>query len=385
MLKRILRKKEKTSLVSLPNIIMILLDQFRNDARSIHGIFDELGRRGVLFSKTITYSPYTLASLHAVFTGLYGRDNGVDAYTKSDQYKHTECFSLSEYLKNIGYYTHGYTFSKILIPKSGFETLRIVTEEEEKDILASHKNELDICYGQGKPFFCFLHYGKIHHQIVKEVIRKYDNFDEEYFGNIDKNRSRYLEHANKAGTHTEELIRAIDNYDPDGKTMIIVLTDHGSGIGEKPGEKAYGIYTYDYSICTWVYFIWPYALPSGKEIDIQVRTIDILPTIMDLLSIKESKKHKTITGRSLLPIINGVETEHRGAFTETGGVEGPYPSLDKPNIKCFRDGKWKLIFNTSINKYELYNLDKDPSENQNLYLENQEKAEELLIKMAKYF
>lgn len=384
MLKKIFGKIKKSKSNFRPNIVMIFLDQYRNDARAIHKIFEEMEKRGVLFSNTITYAPYTLASLHATFTGMYGRDNGVDAYTKSDQYKHKECYSLPEYLKDIGYYTRGYTFSRILLPDAGFDSLRVVSAEDEEDILTSHKKELDICYSQKNPFYCFLHYGEVHHQIVKEVIRKYDNFDDEYFGKIEYNMSKYLEHAYKAGEHAAELIRTIDDYDPDGHTMIIILTDHGSGVGEKPGEKAYGIYTYDYSICTWVYFILPKVLPAGKEFNVQIRTIDILPTIMDLLAIKPSKKHKAIVGKSLLPIINGEESEHRGAFSETGGVEGPYPSPDKSNIKCFRDGKWKLIFNTSINQYELYNLDEDPAESQNLYAENQEKAEELLIKMAPY-
>ena len=93
MLKKLFNKKLKKR-ASHPNIIMILLDQFRNDARDIHEIFNKLRKKGVLFSKTITYAPYTLGSLHAIFTGMYGRDNGVDAYTKSDQYKKDECFNL---------------------------------------------------------------------------------------------------------------------------------------------------------------------------------------------------------------------------------------------------------------------------------------------------
>lgn len=384
MLEKIFRKAKKLKSAFRPNIVMILLDQYRNDARAIHGIFEEIGKRGVLFSKTITYAPYTLASLHATFTGMYGRDNGVDAYTKSDQYNHKECYNLPEYLKDIGYYTRGYTFSKILLPNVGFDSLQVIPEKKEEDILNGHKKELDICFSQKKPFFSFLHHGDIHHQIVKEVIRRYGDFDDEYFGKIDYNMNQYLEHAYRAGEHAAELIRTIDYYDPDGHTLLVVLTDHGSGVGEKPGEKAYGIYTYDYSICTWVYFIWPNVLPAGKEFNTQIRTIDIMPTIMDLLAIKASKKRKTIIGKSLLPIINGDESEDRGAFSETGGVDGPFPSPEKSNIKCFRDGKWKLIFNSSINKYELYNLDEDPSESQNLYLENQEKAEELLIKMAPY-
>src|SRR5688572_16580648 len=102
-----------------PNIVLLLLDQFRNDARGVHPVFDELKRRGCVFSETITYAPYTLASMHATLTGLYGRQSGVDAYTKSDQYDQPNCYSLPQYLQNAGYHTRGYTFSSILFPHVG--------------------------------------------------------------------------------------------------------------------------------------------------------------------------------------------------------------------------------------------------------------------------
>lgn len=379
-LKKLTRKTNEAK----PNIIMILLDQFRNDARSVHPIFDQLGQRGVLFSNSITYAPYTLASLHATFTGLYGCYNGVDAYTKSDHYREKDCVSLTQYLKKCGYYTRGYTFSKILFPHNGFDKLSIIHEDDEKDILASHKEELEICYNQEKPFFSFLHYGEIHHEIVKRVIKKYDNFDAWYFNQIDRNRQQYLELAEAAGEYVSELIKTIDAKDPDANTMIVLLTDHGGGVGEKPGEKAYGIYTYDYTVCTWVYFVLPGVFPEGETITSQTRTIDILPTILDILKLRTSKKNRENLGASLLPLIQGKEEGHRGAFCETGGVEGPYPSPNKSNIKCYRDGKWKLIFNSTINQYELYDIESDPQEKENLYLNEQDKAEELLVKMAPY-
>ncbi len=385
MLKRIFSRKSNPNIASRPNIVMILLDQFRNDARGAHEIFEELGKRGVIFSKTITYAPYTLASLHATFTGMYGRENGVDAYMKSDQYKAGKCYSLPQYLKDMGYYTRGYTFSDILFPKAGFDILQVIPEDDELDILGSHTKELDVCYGQERPFFCFLHYGNIHHEIVKEVIKKYDDFDKAYFGKTERNMTRYLEHAHKAGEHLASLIRAIDRHDPDGNTMIIVFTDHGGGVGEKPGEKSYGIFTYDYSICVWVYFVLPGVLPAGLECDVQVRTIDILPTVMELLNHRPQNRRRPIMGKSLCSIIRGEESGHREAFSETGGVEGPYPSPDKPNIKCLRDGEWKLIFNDTINKYELYNLKEDPMETLNLYNKNPQKADDLLEKMVRYF
>ena len=262
--------------------------------------------------------------------------------------------------------------------------MKIVAADKETDILSSHQKELESCFSQSKPFFSFLHHGEIHHGIVKEVIRKYDDFAEEYFGDIEKNRKRYLKYAYDAAEYAEKIINIIDRLDSQKNALIIVATDHGSGLGEKPGEKAYGIYTYDYSIRIWLYMIYPRLLPSGREYTTQVRTIDILPTILDLLKIKPSLRRKPIRGKSMLPIIKGEELSDRLAFSETGGVDGPHPSPDKANVKCLRDENWKLIYNTSTNKIELYNIETDPNETDNLASKNPEKVEEMWARLAEY-
>ena len=59
-------------------------------------------------------------------------------------------------------------------------------------------------------------------------------------------------------------------------------------------------------------------------------------------------------------------------YSETGGLNGPWPSPMEPNVKCIRSNKWKLIYNKTPNTWELYNLQKDPNETKNLY-EYQEK------------
>jgi arylsulfatase A-like enzyme len=367
-----------------PNIVFILLDQFRNDARPVHPVFAELGRRGCLFSETITYAPYTLASMHATMTGLYGRESGVDAYTKSDNFDAANVHTLPQYLKGAGYHTRGYTFSKILVPHSGWDSLSIVPEDEETGILESHRKELREAFGQSRPFFSYLHYGEIHHAVVKNVLRKFTPWEKEYFDNRERNYQQYLEYAYAAGEHTAQVLQTIDELDPERKTVVIVQADHGGGTGERPGEKAYGVFAYDYSIKIWMYLVAPGLVPAGREFDVQIRTVDVMPTVLDLLKIPVSKKHKAPSGRSLLPIIRGEETEDRLAFTETGGVEGPNPSPDAANVKALRDGRWKLIYNTSTHAFELYDLANDPDERDNLYTKAPDKARELWMKMAEY-
>lgn len=375
---------QSNSIGPRPNIIVVLLDQFRNDMRGIHPVFNHLQRRGFLFSNVITHAPYTLASMHATYTGLYGRDTGVDGYTRSGDYDSEGCRTIIQYLNDEGYHTRGYTFSPILFPHESFEKITIVPEDEEKGILQSHSKELSEAFSQKKPFFQFLHYGEIHHEVVREVIRKYDIYDSEYFGQIERNRERYKKYAYDAAEYTEQIIREIDRHDPEGKSLIVVMTDHGGGLGEKEGEKAYGVFTYDYSICVWAYFIFPEIFSSGEESRVQVRTVDILPTILDILCIPPSDKHKPLRGCSLLPIVRGAETENRLAFSETGGVEGPHPSPDVANVKSIRDGMWKLIFNTTTNQSELYNLKEDPKEENNLFGQCPEKAKDMFVKLSEF-
>ena len=68
-------------------------------------------------------------------------------------------------------------------------------------------------------------------------------------------------------------------------SIIIVMADHGMGVGEKVGERAYGIFTYDYSIKTFAYFIQPKLFPTGKRFQELTETIDIMPTILNSLEI----------------------------------------------------------------------------------------------------
>ena len=90
-----------------------------------------------------------------------------------------------------------------------------------------------------------------------------------------------------------------------------------------------------------------------------------MPTILDILKIKPDTNYKLMEGKSLMGMIEGRDKEDRIAFCETGGLEGPYPSPYGPNIKCIRSKKWKLIYNTTTQKRELYNLEDDPDEQDN--------------------
>ena len=54
------------------------------------------------------------------------------------------------------------------------------------------------------------------------------------------------------------------------------------------------------------------------------------------------------------------------SYSETANPLEESAPPKKPNTKCVRTSKWKLIYNKHNNTRELYNLEKDPTETNNL-------------------
>ena len=73
-----------------------------------------------------------------------------------------------------------------------------------------------------------------------------------------------------------------------------------------------------------------------------VRSVDLLPTLLDMYRIKAVPFCKIMDGE----VINTVDND-RIAFSETAGLSGPHPSPNKPNIHCVRTAEWKFIFNST--------------------------------------
>jgi len=347
-----------------PNVIILTVDMVRNDMLPRFQTFQKLKEKGVLFSEMVTYAPYTIASLHAIFTGMYGRDTNVDAYFKPVKFDKENCYTLTQYLHNYGYYTQADVMAELTVPRQGFDVFN-AHDENKDDLLERHKDIISKAFKLNKKFFLYLHYSNIHTEIVKNVIKKYKDFDKDYFGHKEDNLKRYEIFVQKACDYLEGMMDLMNENDFWKDTLVIILSDHGCSIGEKEGEKAYGIYTYDYSIKVFSFFIYPEVLPLNKEIKTQIRSIDIMPTVLDLLKIPADNAYKRQRGKSLLELIDGRNNSDRLAFCETGGLDGPHPSPYSPNVKCIRTKKWKFIFNSTTNKKELYDLENDPKEENN--------------------
>ena len=116
-------------------------------------------------------------------------------------------------------------------------------------------------------------------------------------------------------------------------------------------------------------------VPSNKKISQQVRSIDIFPTIMNLIQLDYSKTQKQ--GISLLPLIRGELMEELPAFLD-GSKNAP--KFIPTDLVGVRTSKYKYFKNQYHDKNtHLYDLKNDPLEEYNIM----EKRPDIAKKMNK--
>jgi len=115
-----------------------------------------------------------------------------------------------------------------------------------------------------------------------------------------------------------------------------------------------------------------------------VRHIDFMPTILEMLNIPINTSFEKLDGKSLMPLINGQNTSEEFAFSETGNPLNENAPPKTPNTKSIRNSKWKLIHNEYDDTKELYDLENDPREKNNLIGKNSQIEKELSKELLKY-
>ena len=117
--------------------------------------------------------------------------------------------------------------------------------------------------------------------------------------------------------------------------------------------------------------------PPKKKSTIVFTLLDIAPTVVDILGLPQVKQFQ---GKTLLPVINGTEKREGGVISEASASNkfkgSEAISMDEPRIVSHRTQGWKYIYNES-GQDELYHLENDPGETQNMIDAEPEIAAEL--------
>lgn len=350
------------------NIVLINIDGFRKDKIDLCPSLKTLKDNSIYFSNIYTAAPYTFAALHAIFSGMYPSRNGVNAYYNMFKFKKDAITTLPQLLQKSGYYTCCDIISESVMPKQGIDEWNLF-DEATVDFKQRHK-ELLKKLSKKKKFFVFLHYTEIHKYLVRAIVSKYkqEDNDDEFFQSQNENNQRFNSYLPSCDEYVSTILDTLKKSGIYDNTVVIFFTDHGTSIGEKKGEKFYGVYTYDYTIG--VFLILHIPGIKAKTVNEQCRTLDLFPTIADLVEFPLGKDFDKLQGKSLLELIENPSSQEREVFVETGGLYGPWPSIRKHNVFCIRLNQKKLIYNDTPETWELYDLEKDPKEVNNIYEEN---------------
>ncbi len=145
------------------------------------------------------------------------------------------------------------------------------------------------------------------------------------------------------------------------KTCILMVGDHGEGLGDKKGYLGnwhIGHIHFLYNVYLKVPLIIynPYSPEKAVRRKVPVTLLDMAPTIMGIMGFKQLPSFR---GRNLLSL----KKEEVTIFEET---YKPEAFMDVFALLKF---PWHLILTPEKRKYELYDLLKDPEEKENIYQE----------------
>ena len=342
------------------HVVVITLDTTRADYLSAYGSarvttpnLDRLAQEGTVFEQAMSVAPLTLTAHTSLFTGLlpphHGvRDNGGDPLGSGHA-------TLAELLRARGFHTAAFVGSAVLQSTRGlargFDVYRdgITEDPWQRRRVRRPANEVvddavEWLAGQnGSPFFMWVHLYDAHAPYdVPEPYRAL------YAGDP------YAGEIAFADAQVGRVFDALDQRRLWEDTTIVVAADHGESFGNH-GERGHGIFVYQDVIHVPLIVRAPGIRP--RRAASVTSLVDVMPTVLDLVGAPA----QSVDGASLVPLLTGAaRTLDRDAYAES-----MYPArFGWSPLRALRDGRFKLI---EAPRPELYDLEADPSEQENLY------------------
>ncbi|MBD3238973.1 MAG: sulfatase-like hydrolase/transferase [Chitinivibrionales bacterium] len=169
-------------------------------------------------------------------------------------------------------------------------------------------------------------------------------------------------------TYVGKMLDVLDATGQRENTMVIYTSDHGEMLGDH-GIYWKGAYFYDCAIKVPLILNMPGAI-GPQTVNELVELLDLPSTILDLAQVRE---HPGMQGKSLMPLLRGErpDTHHRqDIYCES--YSDPVGATKTPNTQSqlttmVRTEKFKLTVAHGHNWGELYDLEKDPLEFNNLW------------------
>lgn len=377
-------------------LVLIVLDTVRQDHLPTYGHeretaprIDALARRSVVFENAFSQQTNTNPSHASMFTGLYPPGHGSRF---NGQRLHPDRVTLAQILARDGFRTAGFVSGVTMRAVAcgldrGFEVYDDGFEGKRRDgRIATERASRWLEENAGERFFLFLHLYDAHGPYVPKgpYLSLFHSPDQ---GPELRNIPPYQQVTDAEGRPLQGLAGYVDRYDAMiryqddllaplldaldlSRTVVIVLSDHGETLGERYRPLDHGGQAFEEQLR--IPLIMSVPGVAHRRVEPFVETVDLLPTILDLLEI-QSPEGPELPGKSLVPLLRGEESELRSVvFAQARSdserhADRGYRLRPGTNISTVRGSRWKLIFYPGVDRdyVELYDLERDPGEREN--------------------
>ena len=373
-----------------PNVVLITVDTLRPDRLSAYGYtehttpnIDRLAAEGALFENAFTDTPWTTPSMSSVMTGTYPTAHGfrsTNAHRLAE-----EQVTLAERLSERGYDTaavigsfpldaiyrldQGFAhyddrFTRPIWKYPDHEPTPLPSEFREdpheqamfamvKAMSDSRRSDEEVTSAalawlarSHEPFFLWVHYFGPHSKPDWSVPE-------------DERLLRQLaQYDPDVRINDREVGRLLDALDAQGladETLVVFHADHGESLGEQR-YVGHGLLLNDATMRIPLLVRLPGRVAAGRRVDAQVRNVDILPTVLEVVG---APLPPDLPGRSLLPLVEPDATPEGSEEPRLAYMETYYPAhvgFAKPVVlpdgserkiglirRSVREGPWQLI------------------------------------------
>jgi arylsulfatase A-like enzyme len=343
------------------NVVVYVSDALRTDHLGCYGAryvntktIDEVAAAGMRYSQAISAAPWTAPSTTSIVTGMYAHHHG---------YLHWDAAldpSVETWFR--AFAAHGYDVASFV-----FDTNYLFKDLPEANVRGTSET-LDgalewLRARRDTPFFLYVHNWATHspYDIVHADRKNWLAAKQEVIEGIQSDSATALETMREryraaVERQSEVLVASfLEELDALGlreNTAFALLSDHGESWGERFAVKdeVKGVYhmhgaTLFDEIVEVPLIISAPGLEPGV-VDSQVRTIDVMPTLLELAGLPA----REMDGESLLHVDGDRDAIIAG--TDMGAL----------TRLAVRKPPWKLILDVESGEEEAYRLDVDPRE-----------------------
>jgi arylsulfatase A-like enzyme/Flp pilus assembly protein TadD len=343
-------------------VILISIDTLRADRLPIYGYsagrapnLTAFARDAVVFDRAYAHAPQTLPSHASMFTGELPFDHKVRdnlGFTLSDKTP-----TMASFFRDAGYKTAGFVSAYVLRPETGigqgFDVFdatfppmaadRSPAQVQRPGAETLTAAEKWLSQQTSERFFLFFH--------IYEPHKPYQAPDEF------KDLAPYDGEVAYSDQLVGRLVRDLQQRGWYDKATIVILSDHGEGLGDHI-EEEHGLFLYDEVVhVPWVMKL-PRQQSAGRRVRDPIQHIDLLPTLGALYGLQVPRG---LRGRDLSVALFG-----RGSLPPQGiYAEALYPRyhFGWSELLSLTDERYRLI---KAPRPELYDLERDPGERTNI-------------------